>query len=171
MTNNGLALKKRHSFLDFLYWSAMAAVPLLIGGMSIYRASGGWLAVYIITGIVLLGLVYRFYCTHCPHYTRDGKTTQCMFWWGMPKVFARRPGPLSSRDKTIALAASAILLLFPVNWLTAQPGMLIVYVLSVGLLVASMVRNECRRCLYFDCPANRVPDELKGKQVAPPPAK
>ena len=161
MTDNDLALKKRHSFLDFLYWSAMAAVPLLIGGMSIYRASSGWLAVYIITGIVLLGLVYRFYCTHCPHYLNAVKSTRCMFFWGMPRFFDARQGRLGLFDKTVAFAAPAIVLILPVYWLVFRPSLLIIYVLSVAAMLTSMMKNECGRCVYFNCPVNRVPEDVK----------
>lgn len=161
MSDTHAPLKERHGIGDFLYWNAMAGVPLLTAGLAIYHFSRGWLTLYIVTAVAMLGLIYRFYCTHCPHYTRKGKTTRCMFFWGMPKFFARRPGPLTGVDKAVTLAASAALFLFPINWLMAQPGLLTIYLLSFGILAATMVRHECHRCVYFDCPANRVPEELK----------
>jgi hypothetical protein len=139
----------------------MAAIPLVTGGLAIYGRSSGWLAAYVVSAVGFLGLIYRFFCTHCPHYTREGRTTQCMFFWGMPKFFSPRPGPLSGLEKTVTLAASAAILLFPVPWLLAKPGLLIIYILSLGIFAASMVRQECRRCLHFDCPANRVPHAMR----------
>jgi hypothetical protein len=84
-----------------------------------------------------------------------------MFFWGMPKFFAPRPAPLSRGDKAATLAAAAALFLFPMPWLIFQPGLLTVYLLSGAILPASLVRQECRRCIYFGCPANRVADPLR----------
>ena len=154
-------LRRRHGFGDFLYWNAMAAIPLVTGGLAIFHRSGGWLLVYGLAAIALLGLVYRRYCTHCPHYTAEGRTTRCLFFWGMPKFFSPRPGPLTLGDKVCTLAAAGTLFLFPMPWLIFQPGLLVVYLLSCAILAATLVRQECRRCIYFDCPANRVPDHLR----------
>jgi hypothetical protein len=84
-----------------------------------------------------------------------------MFFWGMPKFFKARPGPLSFMDKTVSLAAPAALFILPLPWLVAHPELLAVYLLSFGTLTASLYRQECRRCIYFDCPANRVPQEAR----------
>ena len=36
------------------------------------------------------------------------------------------------------------------------------YILSIGVMGATLRRHECGRCIYFQCPANCVPEDLKG---------
>ena len=108
--------------------------------------------------LVLLGSVpvmLRFFCTHCPHYCRDEYTLKCIFFWGLPKFFRQRPGPLGVMEKSLSIAAPALVILFPVYWLLHTPGLFIIYLLSIVMFGASVRRNECPRCIYTDCPANK----------------
>jgi hypothetical protein len=82
-----------------------------------------------------------------------------MFFWEMPRFFKPESGPLRVHEKAIALAAPLILALLPLVWLVPQPGWLTVYVLSLLAFGASVWRSECTRCVYFECPANRVRPE------------
>ena len=96
----------------------------------------------------------KHFCAHCPHYTRDEATVKCMFFWGMPKFFKSRPGPLSPTDKTVSLAAPAVVGLFPLPWLLAEPGLLVIYLLSLVGFAMTVRRYECVRCVYSHCPSN-----------------
>jgi len=88
-------LKKQHRFVDFLYWNMVVALPIITACIGIFKGSLAWMFIYIIICILLVAVIYRFYCTHCPHYVQAVKTTRCMFFWGMPKFFNSRPGPLN----------------------------------------------------------------------------
>ena len=154
-------LKKQHRFVDFLYWNMVVALPIITACIAIFKDSLVWMVIYIIICILLVAVIYRFYCTHCPHYVQGVKTTKCMFFWGMPKCFDSRPGPLSLFEKTVSFAAPVIIILIPIYWLILQPGLLAIYVLSVAVLVATIRRNECSRCIYFHCPVNCVPEDMK----------
>jgi len=157
-------VKKQHRFTDFLYWNMFVALPIMTACTAIFKESPVWMVVYIIICIFLVAVIYRFYCTHCPHYVQGAKTTKCMFFWGMPKFFDSRPGPLSLFEKTMSFAAPVIIALIPLYWLILQPGLLAVYILSVAVLVATMRRNECSRCIYFHCPVNRVSEDIKVRE-------
>jgi hypothetical protein len=109
----------------------------------------------------MLALVLKFYCTRCPHYTREGNTVKCLFIWGLPKLFTPRPGALEKVDIIIAWGAFILLVAFPLYWLILEPGLLIVYALSFSTLAASVRRSECERCIYFECPGNKVPGSLR----------
>ena len=161
MSMDHAQLRESYSFADFLYYIAFAAVPFFTACYAIFKLSVGWLVFYILLSLISFIVIYRYYCTHCPHYTREGKTTQCMFLWWMPKFFQRRPGPLSFLDKSFAFAASGVMLIFPLYWLFQQPGLLVIFILSLIVFMVTIRRNECSRCIYFDCPANKVPQDLK----------
>ena len=107
-------LKKRHKFLDFLYWNLVASVPLITACIAIGKISILGLILYLTAGLLLIIVLLKFYCTRCPHYTREGKRLKCIFFWGMPKFFAPRPGALSAGDKLVAFTANAGLLVFPI---------------------------------------------------------
>ena len=155
------SLRERYSFSDYLYYSTLGAVPLFSAFYAVFNHSGAWLSVYILICLLAVSVVYRHYCSHCPHYTREGRLTRCIFFWGVPKVFERRPGPLTVADKALALGAFAAVILFPLYWLFQQVGLLAIFVMSLAVFFATIRRNECRRCIYFDCPVNRVPPEVK----------
>ena len=154
-------LKKQYSFKAFLFYIAMVAIPLLTAILAIARHSMQWAVLYVFFAIGMLALVLKFYCTRCPHYKREGKVVKCLFIWGLPKLFASRPGALNKIDITVAFGAALLLALFPVYWLILEPGLLIIYGLSFSTLLAAVRRSECERCIYFECPANKVPESLR----------
>jgi len=153
-------LKRNHTFLDFLYWNLVIVVPFITACAAIARHSTVWLIGYIACCILLTVVTLRFYCTHCPHYLRDGSKLKCMFFWGIPKRFKPRPEPLTILDKIVITMVVILVLLLPAYWLWLQPALLVIYVLSWGVMIATLKRYECRRCVYFDCPSNCVPEEL-----------
>jgi len=154
-------LKAQHKFSDFLYWNIVISVPFITACVAIVERSTIWLIIYIIACISLVMVILRFYCIHCPHYHQNGKTLKCMFFWWMPKFFKAESGPLSLLEKAVSLMTCLIIIILPMYWLLQQPGLLIIYILSVGVLGATLRRYECKRCVYFQCPSNCVPEELK----------
>jgi hypothetical protein len=154
-------LKSRYRFSDFLFYICLLSVPLVTAVLAIVKNSVWWTIVFIGLGVGSAAIILRFYCTRCPHYTRDEKNLKCIFFWGFPKFFNKRPGKLGVSDKVITFSATMVLLMFPVYWLLMAPGLLIVYVLSLIGFGAAIYRNECNRCTYFECPANRVPEAIK----------
>ena len=160
MKNAETQLKTHHTFLDFLYWNLVVSVPFITACIAIAKNSTVWLIGYIICFILLLAVIIRFYCTHCPHYTKESNTLRCMFFWGIPKYFKARPEPLTILDKTVTLVTTTIILSLPGYWLWLQPGLLVFYILSCGVMATTLRRYECHRCVYFGCPANCVPKNL-----------
>jgi len=160
MNEQGTELKERHNFGDFLYWNLVVSVPFITACMAIVRDSTLWLVVYIITCILLIMVIYKFYCTHCPHYIQGAKNTKCMFFWGVPKFFKEKPGPLSLLEKSVALLTPLVVALLPLYYLLLQPGLLVIYFLSAIVLCTTLRRYECRRCIYSQCPANCVQKDL-----------
>jgi len=154
-------LKTRYRFSDFLFYICLLSVPFVTAVLSILKNSVWWTIAFIGLAVGITALILRFYCTRCPHYTREGKILKCIFFWGLPKFFNKRPGKLDVVDKAVTFSASIVLLIFPLYWLWMEPGILIVYILSLIGFGAAIYRNECERCIYFDCPANRVPKEIR----------
>ncbi len=155
-------LKTRHRFTDFLYWNLMLAIPLVAAGAAIYRHSGAGLIAYLLALLVAVGLAYRFFCTRCPHYTTSGKTVKCLFFWGVPRFFEPRPGPLSSTDKMVSLIALAIVVLFPMPWLVMEGALFTIFLMSLITIGATLRKTECGRCIHSDCPANCAESDALG---------
>jgi hypothetical protein len=154
-------LKTRYRFSDYLFYTCLLSVPLVTAVLAILKNSVWWTIVFIGLGACITLIILRFYCTRCPHYTRDGKNLKCIFFWGLPKFFNKRPGKLDISDKVITYTATMVLLIFPLYWLLMAPGLLIVYLLSLIGFGTAIYRNECNRCIYFECPANKVPEAMK----------
>ena len=154
MNKQKTRLKTRHNFGDFLYWNLIVSVPFITACMAIARESALWLVFYIITCILLVMVIYKFYCTRCPHYIQSPKNTKCMFFWGIPKFFKEKSGPLTLLEKTVALVIPLVIVFLPLYYLLLQPGLLVIYFLSVIILGATLRRYECKRCIYSQCPIN-----------------
>lgn len=161
MDEQGQQLKTHHKFVDCLYWVSAAMVPFITACIGISNISIIWTIMYIFVFIAVLIVVYRFFCTHCPHYIKSSNTTKCMFIWGVPKFFKPRPGPLKFIEKAVSLIAPIILVCFPFYWLFPQKGLLVIYILSLAVFIAALRRYECGRCIYFHCPVNNVPEEVR----------
>jgi hypothetical protein len=84
-----------------------------------------------------------------------------MFFWNLPKIFPARPGDLDNRDRLVAWLSPLIVLAFPLYWLLQESGLLVVYGLSLVGFAATVRRHECHRCIYFGCPMNQVPTEMR----------
>ncbi len=156
-------LKIRHGFVDYLYWNLFGAIHIIAAGTAILNHSIACLVCYIILGISLVVLVYRFYCSHCPHYGQGDKTTKCMFFWGIPAFFKPRPWPLNLFEKAVLVISSIVWILFPLYWLSLEPSLLVIYLLSLAVFVWTIRRNECCRCIYFHSPVNCVPKEIRSQ--------
>ena len=154
VSDNGI--KKQHRFQDFFYWNLVLAVPLVTAMIAIAKHSLVGLAAFVLLIVLMAGIIYRFFCTHCPHYLQGQESTRCMFFWGMPKFFKEKPGPLNTKEKVISTAAPLITLAFPIPWLMDQPGLMTIYLLSLTVTGWTMWRQECVRCAHIHCPANRV---------------
>ena len=160
-TKDIMGLKLEHTRTDCLYWGSMVLVPIIVACASIVRSSPFWLAAYVLTVLVMQIIIYRFLCTHCPHYCRDESRLHCLFLWNARKIFKKRPGPWHLGDTIMLSLAMMILVLFPVYWLMRDVILLFVYVISLINLTSTLKRYECRRCVYFACPANSVPETVK----------
>jgi hypothetical protein len=154
-------LKTQYRFSDFLFYVCLLVVPIFTAILAIFRHSVWWTIAFIILAVALTALILKFYCTRCPHYTREGKILKCIFFWGLPKFFDKRPGALNFIDKTVAFGAPTVLLVFPLYWLLLEPGLLVIYILSLAGFGSAVYRNECNRCIYFECPLNKVPEGIK----------
>jgi hypothetical protein len=149
-------LKTEHTHFDFLYYKLVTLPPFLAAIFSIARHSWVWTVAYLVWVLFHVFTIYRLLCTHCPHYgARNGKTC-CHFIWSTPPIFRKRPGPL----KTGAVIAIVFMLmissLFPMYWLFQEPDLLVLYLLTLGVLFATMMKYECTRCRHLDCPKNQV---------------
>ena len=137
------------------------AIPLLTACIGLAPVSILGLIGYIFLCIGMTAVIYRFFCTHCPHYARHHGKTKCMFFWGLPGFFKKNPAPYGPLEKWTVIAGSLIVAAFPLGWLRLQPGLLAIYGLSVVAVLATIRRSECRRCIHFQCPANDVPDSQR----------
>jgi hypothetical protein len=154
-------LKERYTLSDFLFYTCLLVVPLLTAAIAIGRHTIAGLIGFFILAVVAVSLVLKFFCSRCPHYTRDDKLLRCIFFWNLPKFFAPRPGELNATDRLVAWAAPAVLLAFPLMWLVHELDLLVIFLLSLANFAAAVRRHECLRCIYYACPLNKVPEGRK----------
>lgn len=153
---NSSQLKKEHSFMDFLYCILTLAVPLITALIGIFINSVLWFVIYILICLVLMILLMKYICSHCPYYNKSGTKVKCRFYWFMPKFFSPKEEPLSNKMKFLPYLATAIIFLLPLIWLVQEPSLLIIYILSAAVFLLGVRRHECCYCLFFECPSNTV---------------
>ncbi|MGB9929427.1 MAG: hypothetical protein ACPK85_13665 [Methanosarcina sp.] len=155
-------LKTKHEFKDFLYWSFVTLVLLSSAGIAIGIYSTNWLLAYILLAFFhFYVLEQRFFCTHCPYYSGDGKKVSCMMNWGWPKYFRPRPYPPGKFDLVITSLGFIIVIFFPLPWLFKEIFLLGAYLVSMLIFLLTIWKYECSQCIYFGCPFNRVPADLR----------
>ena len=146
--------KTAYTFSDYVYWNLMLAVPVVTALSAIFSRSVPWGVAYLAASLILVGVLLRFFCSHCPHYTREGGRVYCIFYWGLPKWFQPRTEPPTPIDHAISVGAVFLWGLFPMYWLFNDPGLLIIYLVSLVTFGWTMKKTECRHCIYEECPAN-----------------
>ena len=155
-------IRRRHNFSDFVWFSMLGWTPVLVACLAIASSSLLWMAAYL--GVMLLlGLVeIGFLCRHCPYFAQEpGLTVHCKAMWGPTKWSRPKPGRLSRLDRGVFSFFMLAALAFPVYWLIPQWQFFLIYVVSVALMFFTLTRYECNRCMFFDCPFNRVSKEAK----------
>jgi hypothetical protein len=96
-------------------------------------------------------------CTHCPHYGARNGNTCCHFIWSTPAIFTKRPGPLRPGSIIGIVFMLMVSSLFPIYWLFQELQLLIIYILSLAVLFATMMKYECTQCSNLHCPKNQAP--------------
>jgi hypothetical protein len=137
-------------------------LPVFVACLAIANSSLLWMAGYLVV-MLLLGVVeVRCLCRHCPYYVmQPGATVHCKAMWGPTKWFKPEPGALSLLDKAILYSFFVISFSYPIYWLALQPKLLVIYLWAIGIMVWTLARYECNRCMFFDCPFNFVDEETK----------
>ncbi|HOA67678.1 MAG TPA: hypothetical protein PK669_02905 [Methanosarcina thermophila] len=158
------SLKMKHEFKDVLYWNFITLTLLCSAGLAIGIYSTGWLLAYIfLVFFHFYALEQRFFCTHCPHYVASEKKVKCMMNWGWPKYFKPRPYPPGKFDLAITTLGFLVVIFFPIPWLLREPFLMFTYSLSILIFLLTIWRYECSHCIYFGCPFNMVPAEVRRK--------
>jgi hypothetical protein len=76
-------------------------------------------------------------------------------------LFKERPGPYGFLEKFVVVMSLLIWVIFPLFWLYTSVGLLVIYAVSFAVLLATIRRYECGRCIHFDCPVNRVEEDVR----------
>lgn len=156
-------LKKEHKPYDCLFWGMIVSIPIIIACVSIARNSVYWFVVYLAVFIISQILIYKFLCTHCPHYCKKSKKLQCMFLWNMLKIFKPKPGSWKLIDKIVIPVSIITICLFPIYWIWQDKLLFIIYIISGINFMLTLKKYECSRCIYFHCPMNSVTENKRKK--------
>jgi hypothetical protein len=89
-----------------------------------------------------------------------------MMNWGWPRHFKPRPYPPGTFELAVTSLGFIIVILFPLPWLLNELFLLGAYSVSILFFLLTIWRYECSRCIYFNCPFNRVPVELRKEYEA-----
>jgi len=160
MTGPNPVLLDRHGHGRFIFYKLMTAIPVFAAVVAILRYADTryWLAAYAAICLTHATVIYLSKCPHCHYYrTGDVKIHRCFFIWGTPKL---RPPSSEPAPKFLGVytpIAMLVLIAFPIAWLRFQWELLVVYLLSIGTLLYSILLQECSRCPSYTCPNNRVP--------------
>jgi hypothetical protein len=148
-------IKSRHTFIDFLYFKLLTAVPLVTVLAGFLKTQPIIIFPYLVWIALHMSLVYRLLCTHCPHYGAYGGKTRCLYLWNVPPVYKTRPGKQTVYEKICVNSLLGVSILFPVPWLMQQFELLVIYMLSIAVLLITMMRYECIRCAHLSCSHNK----------------
>ncbi|MFZ5642479.1 MAG: hypothetical protein ACOY46_02665 [Bacillota bacterium] len=156
-------LTMKFEFSDYLYFKLLTLVPFFTAIIGIWQNASSplWILAYL--GVITwhTNITYMLFCPHCPYYQQSKKTTKCIMIWGIPKIYKHKPGPASKAVSTLIITDILLTSVFPLYWLWQTWYLLVIYVLSVSILLVSLIKNECSRCIWFDCTKNTVPEDIR----------
>ena len=157
-------LRRAHRFSDYIWFSVVGWTPVLVACLAIADSSLLWVPVYLGVMLLLGFAEIGFLCRHCPYYRQQpGCTVHCKAMWGPTKWVRPKPGPLSLLDKAVLYFSFLLAFSFPIYWLAMQPEFLVIYLVSIAVMVLTLARYECNRCMFFDCPFNFVGEDVKAE--------
>ena len=155
-------LRTKHTLSDFLWFLLVGGVPYLVGAIAIANYSIPWMLGYLAFTLPFASSEIRFLCSHCPYYAqREGRTVHCKAMWGPTKWAKPRSGPLGSLEKAMLYLFFLLAFSFPMYWLILQPQLLVIYLLSIIVMAWTLGKYECPRCMFFNCPFNRVSKSVR----------
>ena len=70
-------------------------------------------------------------------------------------LYGRSRDEAISKVKALAFAGPILVSSYPVYWLPNEPGLFVIYLLSLVVFGASVLRTNCPRGLHKDRPVNR----------------
>lgn len=149
---------RRIPFAVYLFYKVATFVPAMIGlyAIFLYSSSYLWLGGFILLFLIHVSIVYKIKCTHCHYYKLPDPYLQCMWLWGVPKIFKANPSPENIINKIYIPLGMMIVAFYPVIWLINNWILLILYFSSLVVLVSSLFLFTCSKCAYTECPHNRV---------------
>jgi hypothetical protein len=159
-------LLTKPTFSDFLYGKLIALVPFVTALIAIVRYSDTimWPLLYVVIFLTHATHIYFKKCSHRAYYKTGGRTLRCHYIWGLPKILKARSTPISGYLRIYTPIAVFVISAFPIYWLLFQWELLLVYALSWGVLMGSII-HECTRCTYLECSMNRVLDDVKNEYL------
>jgi len=137
---------------------------LITGAIGVHNYSiNCFISWVFITGLFFLLLGIRVLCTHCPHYNEPSSILRCWVNYGVPKLWRYRPGPMTIYEKAILISGFGVIWGYPVIFisLTGKWILLSVYILSVVIFFVLLNLFQCRKCINYSCPLNRVNTKVK----------
>ncbi len=143
--------------LHFMPLGTAAVAGMIRGGY-------GW---WVFAWIAYCGLFFfvweaRVLCRHCPYWAEESRVLHCPANYGVVKIWAYVPGPMTRSERIQFLAGGLLLACIPLAFLLAGRQYLLaaVAVLSAASAVYNVRRHVCTRCINFSCPGNAVPEAL-----------
>jgi hypothetical protein len=101
----------------------------------------------------------RVLCSHCPHYAESSRVLRCWANYGIPKIWAYRPGPMNSAERIVFFSGLVCVWGFPLAAMTIHGLwlLLVLYIIATCAFFGLLAFLQCRRCINLACPLNRVP--------------
>jgi hypothetical protein len=155
----------QHTLRDLLDFAVLAVgffIPFVAGMI----LGGYWLGLglWLLLAAVFFGYVEALVlCRHCPHYAEEGFFLRCHANYGLPKIPAFSPRPLTRGEEIVFLAYVGVLGLYYVPFFVLSRQWLLLLITSWALVTWAwtLLRTQCTRCYHVFCPLNRVPEPLR----------
>ena len=161
--NELTSLLSKPSLGKFIYYKLLTIIPVFTASFAIIKYSENllWLLLYFALCLFHASIMYSVKCPRCKYYRNGKKTFNCFIFWNTPKLWKERINPASRFVKIYAPIGILYLSLYPVYWLISQWELLLIYLLSLGVILSSILMNQCSRCIYIECSNNTVPEILQ----------
>jgi len=158
------ALQCHFGIKDLVHFLCLCLPSFLLGGAGVYHVNGWFLVPWLFIVVGFFGFAeIRVMCSHCPHYAEKDRSLKCWANYGAPKIWRYRPGPMTTKEKTIFWAGLVLVWGYPFYFIVFdfQWFLLIVYAISSAGFFLTLKTFFCTRCMNFACPLNDVDEDAR----------
>ena len=141
---------------------ALMTLPIVVGGWALLKYRPAKLLLYLPGAVAFMTVWRKYICARCQYY---GQPCSTMFGVMTARMMPRDESKALDRNAMVAdFAFLGVLALLPLPQVLKRFRLAVLYLLSIGVGMGSILKNSCGRCGNEFCPMKDVREKVLGAE-------